>query len=215
MKKETIEKIIWSFPSDWQKNNLFTQGKDGGFYKFDTLSEVGKEKIYLCLKETEHLTLDYGSLVSEANFRWFKYAFKSINFIEFEGNLYFSVTRIKGKLRASLEACFAGDLLSEGFYNQVVEEQKDSSWNDELKEEFVKYFNVIFEDRYNLSYVELRDFFELLADRCEIRWKEYHDSVSINVCDVVDSTDEDFLDSYFKSLDRKFVVAAGQQNFFE
>lgn len=154
----------------------------------------------------------FGTLIGEANQRWFKINIPSDIWTADDKDIYIRVDKLNSKLLKLLEA--SDKAIDNGFFTSVVEEEKQRDL-DILKKDFPALVDDILEGDFMSKILDKEDFFNYVLGKYDVKWTISDDEVYSDFEDVVfDSlTLEDF-EEYVRKQDRRYLESKGQKSLF-
>lgn len=154
----------------------------------------------------------FGTLIGEANQRWFKINIPSDIWTADDKDIYIRVDKLNSKLLKLLEA--SDKAIDNGFFTSVVEEEKQRDL-DRLKKDFPSLVDSILEGDFMSHILDKDDFFNYVLGKYDVKWTISDDEVYSDFEDVVfDSlTLEDF-EEYVRKQDRRYLESKGQKSLF-
>jgi hypothetical protein len=154
----------------------------------------------------------FGTLVGEANQRWFKANISPDSWVFEDKDIYIRVDKLNSKLLKLLKV--TDKAIDNGFFVSVVEELKQKEL-EILKKDFPFLVDDILEGDFMSYILNKDDFFSYVLGKYDVKWTISEDEVYSDFEDVVfDSlTLEDF-EEYVRKQDRRYLESKGQKSLF-
>lgn len=218
-KSTKIEKIVSNNPevaSDLYSKD-FSRISENNFWRIAEELKgwtVKKKPLFYCPLNLAGLASfnHFGTLVGEANQRWFKANISPDSWVFEDKDIYIRVDKLNSKLLKLLKV--TDKAIDNGFFVSVVEELKQKEL-EILKKDFPFLVDDILEGDFMSYILDKDDFFSYVLGKYDVKWTISDDEVYSNFEDVVfeSLTLEDF-EEYVRKQDRRYLESKGQKSLF-